>query len=122
MEQIGGARDATRQAGPATPRRGADGGRAGSCVRARQVRPIATGDGQWLVQAWSVPGARVPEALFGAEGGYSEGSSGDVVYDLVDELEARNVDPDRTSIAFIVPRQLACSAIHGWGLPAGRGE
>jgi hypothetical protein len=75
--------------------------------------------GQWLVHAWSWSGTEVPETLFGAEGRpYKEGSSGEIVYDLCDELEARNVDPELTSIAFIVPSALACTAIHRWGLPA----
>jgi hypothetical protein len=91
-------------------------GRAQVLVR---IQPSATGTDQWLVHAWLYVGARVPEALFGAEGQpYKAGSSGQIVYELLEELEARYLDPDLTSIAFIVPSVLACDAIHGWRLPA----
>jgi hypothetical protein len=81
------------------------------------VRIRTTASDQWLVHAWYWAGIRLPESLFGAEGRrFKHGSSEDVVYDLVDELEARNVDPESTSIAFIVPRALACEAIHAWRL------
>lgn len=84
-----------------------------------RIRGGPMGSGQWLVHAWSWSGTLVPETLFGVEGKlYKEGSSGEVVYDLFDELEARNFEPERTSIAFIVPNLLACEAIHGWRLPA----
>lgn len=75
--------------------------------------------GQWLVHAWAYVGARVPEALFGAEGKtFKDGSSSELVYHLVEELEQRPIDPERTSIAFIVSSTLACELIHDWRLPA----
>jgi vWA-MoxR associated protein C-terminal domain/SIR2-like domain len=82
-----------------------------------RIQTLTTASGQWLVHAWSWSGLRVPESLFGAEGRrFKAGASEEVVYDLVDELEARSVDPDLTSIAFVVPSALACEAIHGWRL------
>jgi hypothetical protein len=87
-------------------------------VLVRIQTPPATSD-EWLVHAWSWTGLRVPDSLFGAEGKrYEKGRSEEVVYNLVEELEARDVDPDLTSIAFIVPSVLACEAIHGWRLAA----
>jgi NTP-dependent ternary conflict system VMAP-like protein/SIR2-like protein len=84
-----------------------------------RIRAVAGASPEWLVHAWSWSGTSVPESLFGVEGRrFKEGSSGEVVYALVDELEARNVDPELTTIAFMVPSALACDAIHDWRLPA----
>ncbi|MGQ0649602.1 MAG: VMAP-C domain-containing protein, partial [Gemmatimonadaceae bacterium] len=75
--------------------------------------------GQWLVHAWSWSGD-VPDALFGPEGrSFDDKKPEAVVMDLLEELEAREVDPDRTSISFLVARALACEAIDRWGLPPG---
>ncbi|MEO7083775.1 MAG: SIR2 family protein [Gemmatimonadaceae bacterium] len=85
-------------------------------VRIRCGAGAASG---WIVHAWSWAGTDAPASLFGPEGrAYAEGSSGEVVYDLVDELEARNANPDLTSIAFAVPSALAWQPIHAWTLPA----
>jgi vWA-MoxR associated protein C-terminal domain len=55
--------------------------------------------------------------LFGPEGRrFTQGSSGAIIYDLVDELEAREVDPELTDVAFLVPSSIACEAIHEWRL------
>jgi len=81
---------------------------------------IASADsasGEWLVHAWSWIGANVPDALFGPEGRrFKSGDSAALVFDLVDELEARSVDPELTTIAFLVPSALACEPIHDWRL------
>jgi hypothetical protein len=78
---------------------------------------------QWLVHAWLWKGTRSPESLFGPEGkSFKEGGTDDVVYDLIDQLEARRVNPDLTSITFIVPSSLACEPIHTWRLAGGQRE
>jgi hypothetical protein len=82
-----------------------------------RIRPGTTAAAKWVVHAWSWSGTRLPESLFGAQGRkFKEGAKEDVVYDLLYELESRDVSPDLTSIAFIVPGSLACEAIHNWRL------
>ncbi|MBR1124950.1 SIR2 family protein [Bradyrhizobium lablabi] len=83
-----------------------------------RIRTDPKGTDDWIVHAWCWTGTRVPESLFGVEGRrFKDKASGDIVYDLVEELEARRTDPDVTSISFIVPSVIACEAIHSW-LPA----
>src|SRR4029077_20208948 len=50
---------------------------------------------------------------------YKEGSSAELVYDLIIELEDDDANPDLTSIAFIVPASLAWQPIHNWRLSVG---
>jgi hypothetical protein len=84
-----------------------------------RIRTDPDGSDDWIVHAWSWTGTRVPESLFGVEGRrFKDKRSSDVVYDLVDELEARRTEPDLTSISFIVPSAIACEEIHSWRLPA----
>jgi len=82
-----------------------------------RVRPAPDGSGEWLVHAWSWSGTHLPESLFDAQGRkFRVGDSEEVVYALLYELESRDVAPELTSIAFIVPSALACEAIHNWRL------
>lgn len=84
-----------------------------------RIAPDLTAPDEWVVHVWSWSGLLTAECLFGPQGRrFKQGSSGAIVYDLVEELEARDVDPAGTSIAFLVPTLLACEAIHEWRLAA----
>lgn len=84
-----------------------------------RIVPHPTTAGEWLVHAWLWSGD-LPEALFGSEGRrFDDKQPESVVLSLLEELEAREVDPDGASLSFVVPRVLACQAIDRWSLPAG---
>jgi hypothetical protein len=103
-----------RQALTAAPR-GAAAERVHVLVR---IRVDDSRSGGWLVHAWLWAGTRFPESLLGPEGkAFKSGSSEAVVFDLFDQLEARDVDPALTSISFAVPNGLAWQPIHTWTLP-----
>jgi hypothetical protein len=84
-----------------------------------RIVPHPTMAGRWLVHAWGWSGD-VADPLFGPEGrAFDEAKPEDLVMALVEELEAREVDPARTSLAFVVTRALACEPIDRWSLPPG---
>jgi hypothetical protein len=118
---------------------GAIDGLAGDATRARQVRTElarlrtvaaqsaahilvriaepADLTGKWRVHAWSFTGAD-SEPLFESQGRIFEANdAGEVVAVLTEVMQARQFLPSATSIAFLVPLQLACAPIDQWRLP-----
>jgi hypothetical protein len=89
-------------------------------IRTSADAPSQVAAGDWLVHAWSWTEEQPIESLFGPKGRvFKEGSSDELVFQLVTELEDDDGNPDNTSIAFIVPASLAWQPIHQWRMSAG---
>jgi hypothetical protein len=74
------------------------------------VRLEAVGQDKWRVQSWLFSG-REPWKLFPNEQEWERGSFPDLLSVLLDRVSALELDPEHTTVAFMVPRALMVEAI-----------